>query len=244
MRIGILGPGRLGRTLARLFAERGHDVDLGGRGAHPVGDVVFLTVPDGSLPEAAAGLPPGPIVLHCSGAAPVDVLRPHAPAGSLHPLMTFPGPDVSIPDLRGVPAAVEGDARAVEVATELALDLGFSVIEVRGDRRLYHAAAVMAGNLTSVLFADAARVLTECGVDPSRASSALLPLALQSLRNAAEHPDRALTGPVARGDEATIGGHRAALEAAGFVTLLPEYDALTKRARLLLRGRTPSFEQG
>ena len=68
--------------------------------------------------------------------------RTHRPAGSLHPLQSFPGPEVAGPPGRGVPAAVAGDPEAVSAATQIALDLGMRPFEVPGDRRLYHLAAV------------------------------------------------------------------------------------------------------
>lgn len=239
MRIAILGPGRLGRSLALLLGRAGHDVRLYGREGLPRQpfDVVLLTVPDAVLPQLAASLPDQTVVLHCSGAASVDVLRPHAPAGSLHPLMTFPGPEVALPDLRGVPAAVDGDDEAVAIARSLCADLGLEPITVPGDRRLYHAAAVISGNFGTLLLAEASRVLTAAGLPAERAGHLLLPLALASLRNAADDPARALTGPAARGDEPTIEGHRRALQEAGLEDVGALYEVLTQRVRTRVRPR-------
>jgi predicted short-subunit dehydrogenase-like oxidoreductase (DUF2520 family) len=96
--------------------------------------------------EVAAQIQPGGAtpVLHASGALSHDVLRPHRPAGSLHPLQSFPGPDVATPPLEGVAAAVAGDLEAVLVARRLAEALGMAPFTVSGDRRAYHAAAVIA----------------------------------------------------------------------------------------------------
>ena len=235
MKIGIIGPGRLGRSLAVLLDAAGRTAQLIGRGQSiPSVDVVLLTVPDRAIAGVAASIPTGQVVLHCSGACEVEILRPHRPAGSLHPLMTFPGPEIALPDLNGVPAAVAGDPRAVEVARQLAADLGMRAFEVHGDRRLYHAAAVMAGNFSTVLLAEAARVLAAAGVDPAEASALLAPLALQSLQNARSHPVRSLTGPVARGDEAVMSGHREALIEAGLPDLEDLYERLTEHARRLI----------
>lgn len=234
MRVGIVGRGRLGRSLAVLLARAGHEVDVYGRGGDPVADVVLLAVPDGAIASAAGLLTRPGVVLHHSGASDVDVLRPHRPAGSLHPLMTFPGPEVALPDLTGVPAAVAGDPEAVAVASSLARDLGMVPFHVPGDRRLYHASAVMAGNFATVLLAEAARVLAAAGVDPERATGLLVPLALESLRNAGANPARALTGPVARGDAAVLDAHRAALAHAGLEDVIPLYDAMVARAGRLL----------
>src|SRR5690606_24106560 len=142
--------------------------------------------------------PPVP-VLHCSGALPVDILRPHQPAGSLHPLMTFPGPALGLPALDGVPAAIDGDPEALAFATALVASLGMRPLRVTGDRRLYHAAAVIAGNFATVLLAHASEALAAAGVPADQAGEALLPLALESLRSAASDPAARLTGPVARG---------------------------------------------
>ena len=78
--------------------------------------------------------------------------------------MTFPGPEIEVPELKGVAAAVDGDAEAREAAREIAGLLGMRAFEVPGDRRLYHAAAVIAGNYATVLLAEAASVLSAAGV--------------------------------------------------------------------------------
>ena len=75
MRIGIVGLGRLGRSLRALLGANGWEIDARGRyDGWPDTPVVLLTVPDGAIASVAALLPPGPIVLHCSGACGLDVL--------------------------------------------------------------------------------------------------------------------------------------------------------------------------
>jgi len=232
----IVGPGRLGRSMAAALQQQGHRVRLVGRGqAIPTAPLTWLTVPDSTLAEVAATVPPGGVLLHASGACEVEVLRPYRPAGSLHPLMTFPGPELATPQLEGLPAAVAGDPAARAAALCLGRALGFAVFEVPGDRRLYHASAVMAGNFATVLLGAAAELLAAAGVDPAQAPALLLPLARASLENAAAvGPARALTGPLARGDEAVVAAHRAAIHGA-CPALLPTYDALADRARALAR---------
>jgi predicted short-subunit dehydrogenase-like oxidoreductase (DUF2520 family) len=244
MQIGILGPGRLGRTLAVLLARAGHAVRVFGRGETPSGEVILLTVPDDALATAAATVPHGPSVLHCSGASTLDVLGGRAHAGSLHPLMTFPGPEVAVPDLAGVPCAVAGDPVAVRIAVGLAADLGMVAFEVPGDRRLYHASAVIAGNFATTLFALACKTLTEAGVDAERAPALLLPLALQSLRNAVPDPVKALTGPIARGDERVVVAHRTALADANLGDVEAVYDTLAQATRGLVRVASTANDQG
>ncbi len=215
MDVALLGLGRLGRTLQPLLEAAGHRVLPWRRGeSFPVADVAWLTVTDGAVAEVARALPSGPVVLHASGALDIEVLRPHRPAGSLHPLQSFPGPEVAVPPLQGVPAAIAGDPDAVQVARRLALDLGLHPVHVPGDRRLYHAAAVIAGNFGTTLLAEGAALLGQTGVDPREAVEMLVPLARASLEQALERgPVQALTGPFPRGDHATIRNHLAALEA-------------------------------
>jgi predicted short-subunit dehydrogenase-like oxidoreductase (DUF2520 family) len=239
MKVGILGRGRLGRSLDVLLRNAGHDVDLRGRGeGPPVGDVVLLAVPDHAIALAAIGLPEGATILHCSGATDLSPVAHQPEHGSLHPLMTFPGLELGLPDLAGVPAAVAGTPVARVQARELALSLGMLPIEVPGDRRLYHAAAVMAGNFATVLLADAAEVLTHAGVERDQAIAMLLPLALRSLVNAVPDPAAALTGPIARGDHDIIEAHRAALTEAKLEDHRALYDALRGRAKELLERTT------
>src|SRR3954471_7327031 len=89
--IAVVGAGRLGTALAAALRAAG--IDVRGplrRGASP-GDptAVLLCVPDAEIAAAAAAIPRGPLVGHCSGATGLDVLAGHE-AFALHPLMTVP----------------------------------------------------------------------------------------------------------------------------------------------------------
>ena len=211
--ITIVGPGRLGRTVAAALRQAGWQVCLCGRGDDiPAGPLTWLTVPDGAISQVAARVPPGGVLLHASGATDLAPLRPHHPVGSLHPLMTFPGPEIAVPPMQDLPAAIAGDPQARQAAQKIASAMGWHTFVVEGSRTHYHAAAVIAGNYATTLLAVAAEVLASAGVDPRAAPGLLAPLALTSLRNAAvAEPARALTGPAARGDADVIARHREAL---------------------------------
>ena len=198
--------------------------------------MVLLTVPDEAIEDAARAVPRGPVVLHCSGATPLDPVAHHVGHGSLHPLMTFPGPEVALPDLRGVPAAVDGDRAGLAAAQALAADLGLHAVRVPGDRALYHGAAVLAGNGATVLLAEGCRALAAAGVPEDLAPSLLIPLMLASIRNAGSGPRQALTGPVARGDQAVLRAHQQALTGAGLQDTAALHAALARSAENLLRG--------
>lgn len=232
----LVGPGRLGRSMALALRSAGVRVRLIGRGeVIPATPLTWLTVPERELASVAARVPAVGVLLHASGASGIEVLRPHPCVGSLHPLMTFPGPEQAMPSLVGLPAAVDGDPLARSAALALAATLGMRPFELSGDRRLYHAAAVLSGNFGTVLLAAASELLVAAGADPAQAPGLLLPLARQSLDNAvALGPARALTGPVARGEQAVIDQHRAAI-AAACPHLLDSYDSLARLAQQLAR---------
>jgi predicted short-subunit dehydrogenase-like oxidoreductase (DUF2520 family) len=218
--IAVVGAGRLGTALAAALRAAGCEVDGPlRRGQHPASAsaVVLLCVPDGAIAQAAAGVARGPVVGHCSGATTLEPLAGHR-AFSLHPLMTVPadGPTV----FAGASAAVAGDP----IAGRLAETLGMTPIEVADeDRAAYHAAASMASNFLVTLETAAERVASTAGVQ--RAS--LLPLVRATVDNWARQGAAALTGPIARGDTATVERHRKAL---GERTpdLLALYDALAE----------------
>ncbi len=229
----LVGPGRLGGWTARRLRSAGVSVRVCGRtDAIPSAGLTWLTVPDRAIGAAALRVPSGGVVLHASGATDIEPLRPHRPAGSLHPLMTFPHPEAPVPDV--VPAAVAGDPLAQHAARALADVLGFTPFPVPGDRRAYHAAAVLAGNFATTLLAEAAQVLTQAGVPAADAPALLAPLALASLANAAADPRAALTGPAARGDHGVLADHRAAIDALA-PDVRPTYDALLAATQRLLK---------
>ena len=237
----IVGIGRLGGTAARILERKGHRVRRVHRGeAIPRGTIVWLTVPDGEIAQTATRCPPEAVVLHASGASDLSVLAPLPRIGSLHPLMTFPG---GTEPTGPVPAAIAGTPEAVAAARSLALALGWTAFEVPGDRRAYHAAAVIAGNFATTLLAEAASILEHAGVSAEAAPSLLAPLALQSVRNAAElGPAHALTGPVVRGDSAVIDDHRAVLKACNPATLAV-YESLLRATRRLAATRSEDFHE-
>ena len=234
----VIGPGRLGRALAGAL-RGGPAARSGWALAGPYGrddarhaaeaDVVLLCVPDGAIAGAAAALPerPGRLVGHCSGATGLDVLLPHE-GFSLHPLMTVTDRGA---DLRGAGAAVDGATpRALEAARSLAAALGLRAVRVAPeDRVAYHTAASVASNLLVTLEAAAERLAASAGVD----RALLVPLVRATVENWAAHgPEAALTGPVARGDEATVARQRAAV-AERAPDLVEAFDALVAATRAL-----------
>ncbi len=187
-------------------------------------EAVFLAVPDGALPEFARTLagqgeaPPRCSVFHLSGALGTDLLAPlHArgyEVGTFHPLQSLAHPVTAAERIPGSWVALTGSPTALSVARRIASLLGCRTLEVpEGRRPLYHAAAVMASNYLPPLLDAAARLLEQAGVPHEDALPALLPLVQGTLRNIEELGlEKAVTGPVARGDTETVNLHLRALE--------------------------------
>lgn len=221
-RIAVVGAGRLGNALAAALRAAGLTVEGPlRRGEQPSSEagVVLLCVPDREIGPVAASIAPGPLVGHCSGATTLEPLGSH-PGFSLHPLMTIPTDGVET--FHGIPCAVAGDA----VAVTLARRLGLRPITIADtDRAAYHAAACIASNFLVVLEDAAERVGRTAGLTRED----LLPLVRATVENWARLGPDALTGPVVRGDEATIASHREALRARA-PELLTVYDAMVEVA--------------
>jgi predicted short-subunit dehydrogenase-like oxidoreductase (DUF2520 family) len=205
--VAILGAGRFGRTMHVLLARAGINAALVRRGeAVPPARVIWLAVRDGDLREASAAVPDGALTLHASGALAPSVLPPRLRAGVLHPMMTFPGPEVAIPDVQGVPARVDGHPDALQSAVALASRLGLRPLHITDGTR-WHAAACMVSGHLAELTLRAATVLEQAGLDRRDARECLGPLARTSLANVLAHGDAALTGPATRGDRTTTEAH-------------------------------------
>jgi predicted short-subunit dehydrogenase-like oxidoreductase (DUF2520 family) len=232
-RLAVVGRGRLGRALTAALERAGYEVEGPlGRGAEALGaDVVLLCVPDGEIARAAAHIAPGPPVGHCSGATSLETLVPHE-AFSLHPLMTVTAEGA---DFAGAGAAIAGSTpRALALAAELAHALRMHPVEIaEEDRAAYHTAASIASNFLITIEAAAERIAAAIGLERGQ----LVPLVRATVENWARlGPERALTGPVARGDEVTVARQREAI-AEMAPELLALFDALVAATRALAAQR-------
>jgi predicted short-subunit dehydrogenase-like oxidoreductase (DUF2520 family) len=196
-RIHVIGSGRVGSPVAARLGERG--VAVGPDDP----ELVLLCVPDGAIASVAADVPAGPWVAHVSGATPLSALEPHERRFSVHPLQTFTRAR-GAEQLDGAWAAVTAetdDARAT--ARWLAETLGLQPFDLADSARtLYHAGAVFGSNYIVTLQRAASLLFEAAGAPPE----ALEPLMRRTIENGFE-----LTGPISRGDWATVAAHREAI---------------------------------
>jgi predicted short-subunit dehydrogenase-like oxidoreductase (DUF2520 family) len=195
-KVHVIGSGRVGSAISARLRERG--VAVGDDDP----DVVILCVPDTAVSDVSRCLAPGRAwVGHVSGATPLAALEPHERRFSLHPLQTF--------DRSGDPAQFDGAWAAVTGESEEALAAARELAEILGlrsfeladeDRTLYHAGAVFASNYLVTLQRAAVRL----GVP----AEGLVPLMTRTIENGFQ-----LTGPIARGDWATVEAHKQAIRA-------------------------------
>ncbi|MEV4776829.1 DUF2520 domain-containing protein [Microbacterium sp. LWH12-1.2] len=234
--VAVLGAGRLGGVLAR--ALRAADIEVYGpirrEERIPDVDIALLCVPDSAIADAAlAARPHAGLIGHVSGATPLDDVD-----FSLHPLQTFTGAEA--PDVfRGVGCAVDGRTdEALAAASALTEMLGARPFRVEDSGRAgYHASASLASNLVLAVLDAAEQVANASGIPASDARMLLAPLVRRSIENWADAGAAgALTGPIARGDEATVDRQRAAI-AETQPELLALFDELCDRTRVIAASR-------
>ncbi|MDZ7676541.1 MAG: DUF2520 domain-containing protein [Acidimicrobiales bacterium] len=209
----VIGAGRAGGSLAGALRAAGWSVegplgrDVDRSVATTGARVVVLAVPDGDVAEVASSLRPGEaVVVHLAGSLGLDALAPHPRVASVHPLVSLPDPELGAERLRGAWFAVAGDEHTTGELVG-ALD-GRSVAVADEDRVRYHAGAAIAANHLVALLGQVERIADSIGVP----LEAYLDLARGALDNvAAVGAHDALTGPVARGDWATVARHLEAL---------------------------------
>ena len=260
----LVGAGRAGRALTAAFraagmpcalvsrtdvVERHGPISLTDRASAVQGAPVILMAVrdaqlDGALDELRErdGLRAGTIVLQVSGSAEPDartrIANAGAHYGTFHPLLPLVDPALASFRLQGSVVGIEGDAPAHAAAVRLATRLGATTIEIpRSERAAYHAAAVIASNFPVTLAALAEGLLARIGVDTVAAHRAVRALMAASVENLAAAPRAldALTGPIARGDAATVRAHATALH--GLAPHDAVYDALSRATLALLRER-------
>jgi predicted short-subunit dehydrogenase-like oxidoreductase (DUF2520 family) len=173
----------------------------------------------------------GQLVAHTSGAQGISVLDPAAARGvlplALHPVMTFTGRAEDVERIAGATFGVTAPDELRPVAESLVVEMGGEPVWVPElARPLYHAALTIGSNHLVTLVNDALGLLDVAGVEqPARL---LAPLLSAALDNVLRLGDAALTGPVSRGDVATLATHLRTVGAQA-PEVLPSYQAMARR---------------
>lgn len=189
------------------------------------GRLIWLTVSDEAIEPLCRQLAEAgafrneSIVLHCSGVLDSGVLSSARECGcsvaACHPLQTFPSADAGLKRLEGTCFFCEGDANAMVVARSWVETIGGRFCEISGGAQAkanYHTGAVMACNYVTTLLDRAVQLMGQAGIAPETALSAMEPIVRATIDNVfSVGPEAALTGPIVRGDHATVERHLQAM---------------------------------
>ena len=238
--LSCIGAGRLGKTLCHLFAQHlhiGHIINCSEDSARlavkfigagqarrvPVdsADIWLIATPDNEIKAASAVLRTASVlresdtVFHCSGAlnaAELDISDCHT--ASVHPIHSFADPQQSISQFAGTPCGMEGNRSALDRLQPLFERVAAKPFVIDSQQKaLYHAATVMTCNYLVSLLELGQKMLTAAGVSPQQGVNPLEPLIRQTLDNYFNTDAiSALTGPISRGDTATVASHIQALQ--------------------------------
>ena len=214
--VSIVGPGNLGTALALTLPSAGYVVKFIAARAKGITSRETTCLAR-RVKARLVTLGKEPLVFHSSGALTSDDLAPlreqGAKVASVHPGMTFVrGP---APQMLGVAFAVEGDPAATRLAKRIVADFGGTTYAInKRNKVLYHAFGSFASPLVIALMASLERVAKAAGIEHDDVKAMMLPLLRQTLRNYFQHDAAsAFSGPLARGDVATVRRHLEELKA-------------------------------
>lgn len=176
----------------------------------------LIATPDDAIAAActalagAGKLKADDVVFHVSGATPSAALRPAKRCGahvaSVHPIKTFTDPEAAARTFAGTHCGVEGDPPALRILRPAFEQIGARLLEIASDLKpVYHAAGVFACNYLAALIEAALQCHDKAGIPRNVSLEALEPMVRETVDAIFSNgPTRALTGPVARGDAATV----------------------------------------
>jgi predicted short-subunit dehydrogenase-like oxidoreductase (DUF2520 family) len=207
------------------FIGAGHPVDpVDAIGAMRAARVWMLAVSDDRIGEVASQLAAGgdlhgAVVFHCSGAKASAELAPLRAAGafvaSVHPVRSFADPQQVADGFDGTFCGVEGDQQALALLAPAFEAIGARTVAIDARAKtVYHAASVFASNYLTTVLDAALRAYQAAGIPEDVARALARPLASETLANVFRlGPETALSGPIARGDAATVARQQAAIDA-------------------------------
>ena len=233
MKIGLIGAGRMCRSLAKTLSDAGYSVVavssrnyskaqylqgmIEGLAVYEepqsvvdASDVIFLTVSDSQIKDVCDSIKwnEKKTVIHCSGATTIDSLdhakEQNASVGIMHPSASFTDTPRSI---RCISFGIAGDEEAINIINDFAEKLECKTLKIT-DSGLYHAGCCIVSNYIDTLLNKVADLWTTMGIDKEQSKEALLPMMQSVLDNLkAKKLSEVLTGPISRNDVSTIKKH-------------------------------------
>jgi predicted short-subunit dehydrogenase-like oxidoreductase (DUF2520 family) len=206
--VSILGAGTVCESIAEM----------------PPAEVWMIATPDSEIAPSAerisgsASVRTGDVLFHCSGALTSDVLAPlrgrGASIGSLHPVRSFADAELASKDFAGTFCALEGENPAVDLLVRVCTAVGARVFTIEPQvKALCHAGHVFASNYLVTVLDVAQRLYRAAGLPDDVVKGLIEPLARSAVENVCMlGSERALTGPVVRGDCSVVAEHVRALE--------------------------------
>lgn len=204
---GIAGDGRASRHLQRYLRLLGIPYRLWhrrlgippGEALAPCG-TVFLLLNDSAIPPFLAAHPflRDRRLIHFSGSLRLPGVT------AMHPFMPLASRPLTLPQYKAIPFALEPGQSLRRLVPELP-NPAFRVSPRQ--KRRYHALCALGANLPVLLWRKASAGLAAYGVSAEEAASYFQ----ASLDNFRRDPEGALSGPIARGDAATVSSDIAAL---------------------------------
>lgn len=191
----------------------------------PLAEMYFITTPDDQIERmanqlATSALQKNAIIVHCSGALSSDILKAvkkhSCYIASFHPIKSFAGLPQNTSTFENVYCAMEGEDKALSQLTYLFNKIGARIFTIEKEQKnLYHAASVIANNYLITLHYHAVQCYLKANLDEKIANQLASTLINDALIHLKELPhESALTGPIKRGDMATLTSHQAAFKTA------------------------------
>lgn len=182
-------------------------------------DIIFITTSDDQIETVCQSLANrkafllNQLVIHCSGALSSSILRSAKQCGcfvySLHPLQSFADVTSAVADLPKTVFSLEGDIEKIHVLEELLQQTSNPYFIIQPETKiLYHAAACIISNYLVTLMDQGITVLDRIGINREKSFKAMMPLIMGTIKNIEQFgTEKALTGPIARGDAQTVQRH-------------------------------------
>lgn len=185
-------------------------------------DTIAITTPDDAIISVVNDLKKGiidlnnKVIFHMSGVHSSEILFPlsekqekNVSILSLHPLLSFSDPIKSANELKAITFTIEGKGEKIATIKELFERLGNGCIEILTENKaLYHTACTVLSNYLVTTIDVGLDMLVKAGFSKNEASVLAEPLIIKTVENVIRFDtEKALTGPISRGDIGTMQKH-------------------------------------